>query len=1036
LPQASTTIDPSAAVAVGCGANESPAPSVPPAASEQRSGSPAGTRVSLGEIATGAMLVWAAGALLMLARLLRNGGCVVQLRRSSRPLEDARLWTLLQEIAARLGMRRAPLLLVSSRTVAPLAVGFGQGAVILPERLLGAVSDNELRDVLVHEVAHLRRGDQWIVLLQELAGALYWPIVSVHALNRELQRAREELCDNVVLAGRDAIRYGETLLHIAELLVKARPMRAAIGIIGGQGELERRIKGLIDPRRSTRTTIGRKASCLVVLLFVAAGALLSATRFAASAAPERDEPQPPARPPVATTGQPGKKAGEADSGRMIVLRGKVLGPGERPIAGARLSLAVDEWTDPIELGTSDVHGTYRFVVPEKTLRRTVSGSFQYQETQASLVATARGLGPGWSVLPDEKGGRYGKMKSEYAHDFHLSADHPIAGKVVDVRGKPVAGVVVAVDRIHSLTDGRWWKMIPAIKANDTNLMTGRQVDVNGWWAPIYPTAWKVIPPATTDAEGRFRITGVGGDRAIRLAVTGPGIRSSSVSVLTRGDADAFTQAIRKKHPRSRRLKGYFYPERKDAPEGDQGVLLFGPSPTIEVDPARTVAGVVRDASTGNPIAGVEINVAGHFGAGRATSDRQGRYRILRADDDNSISVYTSPEPGRYLTVVRRLNNTKGLGEIIADFDIPRGIVIQGRVLEAGSNRPLVSAPRQSYHDIGRGPLQTGWVSYFPLSTNKALRGTPTGLYFEGFPPNKMNYEVSVSIEPDGRFRMAVPPGPGVLLVRSSPGMPMFGGFGTWKEKDGLHRLFPYRCLASRAKNDGGPEGDAKTLPGFIDPIRVTDYHAYRVINPQGDPGTLDLTLSVPRAPARLLRFVGPDGRPIRSVKVQGLVPAPMAMTVILDGSEAEALALEPGKPRQVIAKSKDGKHVVRTFVSTEDPQPRTIQLGRAGSITGRIVDANGKPVTALLSHDQQARLAPDSDSIPQVRADAKGRFRIDALLPGVRYSGEIRGGAGDTEVLGKAFKDVVLRAGEVRDLGDIRIKASVKAKAGTDLRKE
>ena len=68
-------------------------------------------------------------------------------------------------------MRQVPLLLVSSRTVTPLAVGFGRPAVILPELLLGTVSDNELRDVLVHEVAHLQRSDQRMVLLQELAGA-------------------------------------------------------------------------------------------------------------------------------------------------------------------------------------------------------------------------------------------------------------------------------------------------------------------------------------------------------------------------------------------------------------------------------------------------------------------------------------------------------------------------------------------------------------------------------------------------------------------------------------------------------------------------------------------------------------------------------------------------------------------------------------------------------------------------------------------------------------------------------------------------
>ena len=43
------------------------------------------------------------------------------------------------DVPARLGMRRAPLLLASSRAVIPLAVGFGRPAIVLPERLLGAI---------------------------------------------------------------------------------------------------------------------------------------------------------------------------------------------------------------------------------------------------------------------------------------------------------------------------------------------------------------------------------------------------------------------------------------------------------------------------------------------------------------------------------------------------------------------------------------------------------------------------------------------------------------------------------------------------------------------------------------------------------------------------------------------------------------------------------------------------------------------------------------------------------------------------------
>ena len=159
-------------------------------------------------------------------------------------MQSDRILTLLQEIAAQLGKRRAPLLRMSNRAIMPMGVGFGRPAVILPASLVEAIRDEELRHVLVHEVAHLARGDQRTALLQAMAGALYWPIVPVHGLNSELRRAREEICDNAVLAGCTAISYGKTLLRVAELLVMMRPMCASVGMFDGRGKLEKRSRGI------------------------------------------------------------------------------------------------------------------------------------------------------------------------------------------------------------------------------------------------------------------------------------------------------------------------------------------------------------------------------------------------------------------------------------------------------------------------------------------------------------------------------------------------------------------------------------------------------------------------------------------------------------------------------------------------------------------------------------------------------------------------------------------------------------------------
>ena len=623
------------------------------------------------------------------------------------------------------------------------------------------------------------------------------------------------------------------------------------------------------------------------------------------------------------------------------------------------------------------------------------------------------------------------MKPEYAHDFHLAADFPIAGRIVDGDGKPVAGAVVTVRGIDELADPRWHKMHLAIKLGDTNLMPRWQVDPNNWVMQLYPTAWRAIPPATTDPEGRFQLAGAGGDRAIRLVVQGPGIRDTDISVLTRDDVADFTQAIRAKYPRTRK-KGDW--------EGDDGVQLFGPAPTIEVDSAPTVAGVVRDASTGEPIEGILVKVGGSA----MPTDRHGRYRRFRNYSDVQI---LADDDHLYVNAARHFTDAKESGEIVADFDLPRGVLINGRVLESGTNRPIVSGVRHFCHDdpVEGGPVVAGYVIYFPLSTNTALRDTPMGQYFEGIPPGSANYDLRATVGEDGRFRIAVPPGPGVLLVQSAPGVPGSfapGGdiFGTWKESEGLHRRYPYLTLTTRAKDDGALEGDTQSFRGLTGPIPLaTGYHAYRVINPPADATTLDVTLNIPRAPSRVIRFVDSGGRAIRGATVQGLMAPPKLMAIVLDGSEAEVVALTPGEPREVVAISSDGKYTVKTVVSTDDPPARTIRLEAAGKVSGRLLDAStGRPLagyTVSLRYDRDTKNWLASQGIEP--PDAEGRFLVRSLIPGrvASISFQAPHPAWDYPTphvhQPNSLRNLVLGIGEVRNVGNIRIKASVDARSGT-----
>jgi hypothetical protein len=104
-----------------------------------------------------------------------------------------------------------------------------------------------------------------------------------------------------------------------------------------------------------------------------------------------------------------------------------------------------------------------------------------------------------------------------------------------------------------------------------------------------------------------------------------------------------------------------------------------------------------------------------------------------------------------------------------------------------------------------------------------------------------------------------------------------------------------------------------------------------------------------------------------------------------------------------------------------------------GTVTGRIVDENGKALTpagrsnggaipAYLFMGNWRGIVTNSDATvgehPGGQTDEQGRFRLEQLVPGLRYSAQIYRGTG--MFAGMAFENLVLRPGEVKDLEDIR----------------
>jgi beta-lactamase regulating signal transducer with metallopeptidase domain len=1018
LPHTNPAIDQSADVAAGPAANESPATPTPSAPDVQRTGSPAGTLVPFRGIATGVMFVWAAGAVLLLARLARDGGRVVRLRRSSRPLRNEAHQLLLREIAAKLGMRQVPLLLVSSRTAAPLAVGFGRPAVILPERLLGAVSDDELRDVLVHEAAHLQRGDQRVVLLQALAGALYWPIVSVHALNRELRRAREELCDNIVLAGRDAISYGKTLLHVAELVLQARRMGAAVGMIGGPGKLERRIAGLIDPRRNTMTTTGRKAACVVMFTFIALGAIASATRFADSAgaasAPTEIAAQaasPTRKPPSARDPEDPKHAGH--------FNGRVTGPDGKPLGGARVFIVpahgANKEAGPVRARTG-ADGRFAFDAPDMTYTE-VDGLPARQE--GLLMVTAEGYAPDWfHTWGQDHAGLYrhwDPVKGAAVNMQLAKDDVPIRGRFLDPAGRPLVGARVRLDRL----------MIPLQRDLGAHLdrqKKGGLLTMTDYERSLYrPQILGLTAETRTDAEGRFTLTGLGRDRLAQLRISAPSVVDTTLTVMTRDGPDIGTAPL---------------------PNGKPTRVIYGAGFTLQLRPGRAIKGRVIDRDTREPVPGMRVGPLQHVVNQFSSSlypwvtDEKGRFTITgldpRALEPEIILVKDSPQQNPYRLIVAvgppglpyqtAWALAKGNADVL--IECRRGIPFRLKLVDE-QGRPVEA--EVTYLDV----QQNGDVVH-----------------------DEVIWPVSwAARQADETYQGYVLPGPGAVLVRTpyrsgyrpacvDPKAYFAPGRTKWTAEE---QIIAYGTRDTLTTSWGRSLQTTYRGPA----VSQRDYTAIVLVNPPPNSGPLRLSATVVRDRPRRVSLVDPNGKPVVGAEMQESIPWPaftpgtlkpaltraQTLHTTLRAASFPLTGLHPDRVRRITFIKEDRQLIGYLLARGDGETAYTVRMEPWGTVTGRIVGGKGKalPIGRPGSDWQNPPTVSISDVDGEAevgdRTDARGRFRIGGLFPGRHYSVKVYRGWGFSPET--VIKNLVLRAGEVRDLGDIRINPSVDAISGT-----
>jgi beta-lactamase regulating signal transducer with metallopeptidase domain len=214
-----------------------------------------------------ALYLFAAWALIAGAGLTRVGIGLWQLRRLRRscvPIDVGALDPMLRKTVEEGRGSRPVAVCVSHGVGVPAAIGFVKPLVILPRWTMQEISVAELNSILLHELAHLRRWDDWTNLVQRVLGALLFFHPPVWWIEKKLALEREMACDDLVLAQAASPRaYAECLVSLAEKSLLRRGLTMAQAAVDRLRHVSLRVSQILDADRPRTTRVWRPAPVLL-----------------------------------------------------------------------------------------------------------------------------------------------------------------------------------------------------------------------------------------------------------------------------------------------------------------------------------------------------------------------------------------------------------------------------------------------------------------------------------------------------------------------------------------------------------------------------------------------------------------------------------------------------------------------------------------------------------------------------------------------------------------------------------------------------
>ncbi|MDB4766661.1 hypothetical protein OAG71_03120, partial [bacterium] len=541
-------------------------------------------------------------------------------------------------------------------------------------------------------------------------------------------------------------------------------------------------------------------------------------------------------------------------------------------------------------------------------------------------------------------------------------DEPIVGTLRDAQGNPVVGAKVQLYstlavQFNDLT--RWKEAASRPDADQNSVRSESSKEIVG------SQAMSLVKPSVTDAEGRFRLQGIGDYRLAVLLVSGQGIETKKIHVRTE--------------------KGKEIKIRNRWDGEDYEFVTWHPATfNFETAPGGVVNGTVRDAESKEPLAGVTVKglsrgqksmPSSRWDFVRAVTDDEGNYRLggMPIGLETQIAAYVPKGKISYSKNLYKVKPLELQTPLRVDMDLQRGVWVVGQFVDKQTGKGVVG--NLNYYIPNENP-------------NADLERSESTI------PQAMT-----STDSQGRFKIQAYKGIGYLAFRSNETYP--------------------KCKAI-LKSDGALEPVYEqwyeTAPSAMQP---SFFNLVAEINPAPSQTVLELNLPLDRGNRLTGRVVDPDGNPVENFRC--------TLPEVVKGTEGkfEIVGYETGTTINASFYDEEGTLAGQLLIEGEQTEDLQVRLLPSASISGRLVDDQGEPIANARIRSFQNKnpaLPLDTPNFSRTpyRTDETGRFEISGLVPNVKYTLGAKNVTLSPSVERVMDIEINLKPGEAKEFGDVK----------------